>query len=115
MSIQIPKTDVTPKELTEIWQSSTGSKTDEYRLKCQFPEKDIPKNGNIVEGKSLDKSDSATSALSNLEKNYAKLHRDLKQLKLLQFVTLTMTILVAVLGYLLYENMVEENRYCERM
>lgn len=115
MSIQIPKTDVTPKELTQIWHSSTGSKTDEYRLKCQFPEKDIPKNGNIMEGSLLEKSDSSTSTLSNLEQNYAKLHRDLKQLKLLQFVTLTMTVLVAVLGYLLYENMVEEHRYCERM
>ena len=115
MSIQIPKTDLTPKELTDIWQASTGSKTDEYRLKCQFPDKDIPKNGNVIDGKALDKPDSVSATLSNLEKNYATLHRDMKQLKILQFVTLTMTVLVAVLGYLLYEGVSEDSKYCERL
>ncbi|KAJ8706633.1 hypothetical protein PYW07_012711 [Mythimna separata] len=115
MSIQIPKTDLTPKELTEIWQASTGSKTDEYRLKCQFPEKDIPKNGNVLDGRSLDKPESVSSTLSNLEKNYITLHRDMKQLKMLQFITLMMTVFVGVLGYLLYQEVIEEPKYCERL
>lgn len=113
MSIQIPKTDLTPKELTEIWSSSTGSKTDEYRLKCQFPEKDIPKNGNVYDAKMPEKSVSVATNLRSLENNYAILHRDLKQLKFMQLFTLSMTIFVAVLGYILYGNLREESKYCE--
>ncbi|CAH0602340.1 unnamed protein product [Chrysodeixis includens] len=115
MSIQIPKVDLTPKELTEIWQTSTVSKTDEYRLKCQFPQQIAPKNGTVTDGKMSDKPESAATTLQNLERNYASLHRDMKQLKWMQFITMAMTVLVAVLGYLLYENVSEENKYCERL
>lgn len=115
MSIQIPKVDLTPKELTEIWQASTVSKTDEYRLKCQFPQQTTPRNGTVTDGKITEKPESVSNTLQNLERNYASLHRDMKQLKWMQFITLTMTVLVAVLGYLLYENVSEENKYCERL
>ncbi|XP_075989747.1 motile sperm domain-containing protein 2-like [Anticarsia gemmatalis] len=115
MSIQIPKTDLNQKELSEIWQASTGSKTDEYRLKCQFPDKDIPKNGNVTDGKSPEKTDSVANSLSNLEMNYEMLHRDLQKLKWMQFLTLTITVFVAVVGYLIYVNVGEEGKYCERL
>lgn len=115
MSIQIPKTDVTPKELSEIWQTSTGSKTDEYRLKCQFPEKEIPNNGNVSDGKATEKSDSIGNTLSNLEMNYAVLHHDIQKLKWLQFLTLSLTVFVAVVGYLVYVNVSDEGKYCERL
>lgn len=114
MSIQIPKTDLTPKELSEIWQASTGSKTDEYRLKCQFPDKDMPKNGN-VDSKSPEKSDPIANSLSNLEFNYNLLHRDLQKLKWMQFLTLSMTIFIAVVGYLIYLNISEDGKYCDRL
>lgn len=115
MSIQIPKTDLTQKELSEIWQSSTGSKTDEYRLKCLFPEKDIPKNGNVIDGKSPEKVDSVANSLSNLEMNYESLHRDLQRLKWMQFLTLAITVFVAVIGYFVYVKMDDDGKYCERL
>ncbi|KAM3955239.1 motile sperm domain-containing protein 2 [Aphomia sociella] len=115
MSVQIPKTDLTPKELAEVWQNSTGSKVDEYRLKCQFPDKDLSRNGTVVDGKSHDKQDSVTNALNNLQSNYEVLHRDVRKLKIYQFLTLFMTALAVVLGYLVYLNTSTNERYCERM
>lgn len=115
MSVQIPKTDLSPKELSEVWQNSTGSKVDEYRLKCHFPEKDVAKNGNISDGKIPDKQDSVTNALNNLQQNYEILHRDMRKLKIMQFLTLFMTAAALILGYLVYKNTSENGRYCERI
>jgi hypothetical protein len=115
MSVQIPKTDLSTKELTEVWQNSTGSKVDEYRLKCQFPDKDLSRNGNITDGKAIEKPDSVTNALNNLQHNYEVLHRDMRMLKLIQFITLVMTAAAVILGYLVYKNTNEEGKYCERI
>ncbi|XP_013189019.2 motile sperm domain-containing protein 2-like [Amyelois transitella] len=115
MSIQIPKTDLTPKELADFWQNSIGSKVDEYRLKCQFPEKALSRNGTVLDGKGLEKQDSVTNALNNLQSNYEFLHRDVKRLKIFQFLTLFMTAIAVVLGYLVYLNTNANGGYCERM
>ncbi|XP_061727518.1 motile sperm domain-containing protein 2-like [Cydia pomonella] len=114
MSVQIPKLDVTPKELTDIWQKSSGSKVDEYRLKCHFPEKDMPKNGSMVDGRSQDKPDSVTNALNNLQVNYEMLHKQVKMLKIYQLFTLILTACAVFLGYLVYKSS-NEDKYCERM
>ncbi|KAG6461114.1 hypothetical protein O3G_MSEX012427 [Manduca sexta] len=113
MSVQIPKSDLSPKELADVWQNSTSSKVDEYRLKCHFPDKELPKNGNVVE--KIPEKDSVTNALNNLQVNYELLQRQLQKLKVFQFLTLMMTAVAVVLGYLIYKNTSEEGRYCERM
>lgn len=115
MSVQIPKTDLSPKELSEVWQNSTGSKVDEYRLKCHFPEKEISRNGNLIDGKVHDKQDSVTNALNNLQQNYEILHRDMRKLKVLQFLTLFMTAVAVILGYLVFKNTSENSGYCDRI
>lgn len=114
MSVQIPKMDLTPKELADVWQNSTGSKVDEYRLKCNFPENELARNGNIVE-KIHEKPDNITNALTNLQNNYEVLHNQVHKLKIFQFLTLLMTIVAAFLGYLIYKNTSENGGYCERM
>ncbi|XP_052748404.1 motile sperm domain-containing protein 2-like [Galleria mellonella] len=113
MSVQIPKTDLLPNELADIWQNSMGSKVDEYRLKCHFPEKE--RNGTISDGKSQDKHDSVTNALNNLQSKYELLHRDVRKLKIFQFFTLFLTAVSVVLGYLVYLHTSTNERYCERM
>ncbi|CAH2083380.1 unnamed protein product [Euphydryas editha] len=115
MSVQIPKTDLTQKEISEIWQNSSGSKVDEYRLKCQFPVKDLPKNGNLAESKHQDKPDSIVNALNNLQINYEILHRQVDKLKMYQFLTMILTAFSVVLGYLIYHNSNENDKYCERI
>lgn len=115
MSVQIPKTELTAKELSEIWQNSSGSKVDEYRLKCQFPIKDLPKNGNTVEVKSQQKPDSVVSALNNLQSNYEVLHLQIHKLKVYQMMTLILTVAVVVLGVLIYQSSNGSDRYCERI
>ncbi|CAH2064865.1 unnamed protein product, partial [Iphiclides podalirius] len=114
MSVQIPRTDLSQKELADIWQNSSGSKVDEYRLKCHFPEKSLPKNGNLTE-KGPEKSDSVTNALNNLQMNYEILHKQINKLKIYQFMTLILTAVAVLLGYLVYKNTNEYERYCERM
>lgn len=114
MSVQIPRTDLSQKELADIWQNSSGSKVDEYRLKCHFPEKSLPTNGNLSE-KSPEKSDSVTNALNNLQLNYEILHRQVNKLKIYQFMTLILTAIAVLLGYLVYKNTNENERYCERI
>lgn len=114
MSVQIPKMDLTPKELADVWQNSTGSKVDEYRLKCNFPENELARNGNIVE-KIHEKPDNITNALTNLQNNYEVLHNQVHKLKIFQFLTLLMTIVAVFLGYLIYKNTSENGGYCERM
>ncbi|XP_013163392.1 PREDICTED: motile sperm domain-containing protein 2-like [Papilio xuthus] len=111
MSVQIPKADLSQKEITEIWQNSTGSKVDEYRLKCHFPEKAISKNGNIME-KETEKSDTVTNALNNLQMNYEVLQRQIYKLKIYQFFTLMLTAIAVLLGYLVYKN-TNDDRYCD--
>lgn len=115
MSVQIPKTDLSLKELSDVWQNSSGSKVDEYRLKCQFPETSTPRNGNVLDGKSPEKPDSVTNALNNLQMNYEILNRQVDRLKIYQFLTLLMSAIAVMLGYLIYKNVNEEDRYCERI
>lgn len=115
MSVQIPKTDLSAKELADVWQNSSGSKVDEYRLKCNFPEKEMQKNGNIVEGKIQDKPDAVAIALNNLQRNYEKLNNQVSRLQIFQFLTIILTAISVILGYLIYKNTNENERYCERM
>ncbi|VVC87653.1 motile sperm domain-containing protein 2-like [Leptidea sinapis] len=110
MSVKIPKTELTPKELSDIWQNRSGNKFEEYRLKCQFPVKET-KNGNIVEKQ--DKYDSVTNALNNLQINYEILHRQVEKLKIFQFISLALSIVAVVLGYLVYSTLDDGDRYCE--
>lgn len=112
MSVQIPKTDLSQKELSEIWQNSTGSKVDEYRLKCQFPEKET-RNGNILETKP-EKSD-VSNVLTSLQLNYEILNKQVEKLKIFQFLTMLMTIIAVVLGFLIYKNANDPGNYCERI
>lgn len=114
MSVQIPKIDVTPKELADVWQKSSGSKVDEYRLKCHFPEKDMPKNGSVVDGRTQEKPDSVTNALNNLQVNYEMLHKQVKMLKIYQLLTLILTACAVLLGYMVYKT-TNDDRYCEHM
>lgn len=113
MSVQIPKTDLSTHELSEVWQNSTSSKVDEYRLKCHFPEKDLPKNGNIVE--KMPEKESVTDVLSKLQTNYETLNHQIHRLKIFQGFTIILTGMAVVLGYLVYKNTSEDGRYCERM
>ncbi|XP_026498215.2 motile sperm domain-containing protein 2-like [Vanessa tameamea] len=115
MSVQIPKTDLTPKEISEIWQNSTGSKIDEYRLKCQFPVKDLPKNGSMGDTKHQDKPDSIANALNNLQMDYEILHRQVDRLKVYQFLTMFLTAISVILTYLVYQSTNDNERYCERI
>lgn len=112
MSVQIPKTDLTPKELADVWQNSTSSKVDEYRLKCQFPEKEATKNG-ILE-KVSEKPDNITNALNNLQNNYETLHNQVNKIKIFQLMTLIMTGAAVLLGFLVFKNMGVDGQ-CERM
>lgn len=116
MSVQIPKTDLSQKELSDIWANSSGSKVDEYRLKCQFPVKDLPKNGNL-EVVNHEKPESVANALNNLQMNYEILHRQVDKLKLYQFLTLLVTCVAVILGFLVYQNTNDNdnNKYCERI
>ncbi|XP_068627222.1 motile sperm domain-containing protein 2-like [Battus philenor] len=114
MSVQIPKADLTQKEISDIWQNSSGSKVDEYRLKCNFPEKSFQKNGSLSD-KGLEKTDSVTNALNNLQMNYEVLHRQVNKLKMYQFLTLILTAVAVLLGFLIYKNSNEQDRYCERI
>ncbi|KAJ0184179.1 hypothetical protein K1T71_000602 [Dendrolimus kikuchii] len=115
MSVQIPRIDLTPKELADIWQISTGSKVDEYRLKCNFPEKDMPKNGNLVDGKVTEKTESVSNSLNHLQANVDILSRQVQVLKFLQFLTVTLTGFAVLLSYLVYKNTSENGDYCEKM
>lgn len=112
MSVQIPKTDLSQKELSDVWQNSCGSKVDEYRLKCQFPEKET-RNGNILESK-VEKSEISV-ALTSLQANYEVLNKQIEKLKMFQFLTMLMTIIAVVLGFLIYKNANETGNYCERI
>ncbi|XP_049884244.1 motile sperm domain-containing protein 2-like [Pectinophora gossypiella] len=114
MSVQIPKTDLTQKELAEVWQNSSSSKVDEYRLKCQFPENNLTRNGNLVEGKSNIGSDSVTNALNNLQMHYELLNKQVTQLKIFQFLTLLLTAFTVLLGYMIYKGL-DEEKYCDRI
>ncbi|XP_045525779.1 motile sperm domain-containing protein 2-like [Pieris brassicae] len=111
MCMQVPKTDLSQKELSEIWQNNSGNKVDEYRLKCQFPVKEV-KNGNVLD--KADKYDSVTNALNNLQINYEILHKQVERMKMFQFLTLLLSIVAVVLGYLVYMNTYED-RYCEQI
>lgn len=113
MCVNIPKLDLTQKEISDIWSNSTGCKVDEYRLKCQFPVKDLPKNGNL-ESKH-ERSESVANALNNLHMNYEILHRQVNSLKIYQLLTFLLTSVSVVLGYLIYQNSSNEDRYCERI
>lgn len=113
MSVQIPKTDMTSKDLADIWQSLPSSKIDEYRLKCQFPEKDLPKNGNLLD--KVSEKDSLSNSLNTLQVHYELLNRDVKRMKIFQFLTLLFSGVSVVLGYLIYNSTSIEDRYCERM
>lgn len=112
MSVQIPKTDLSQKELSDVWQNSCGSKVDEYRLKCQFPEKET-RNGNILESKP-EKSE-INIALTSLQANHEILNKQIEKLKMFQFLTMLMTIIAVVLGFLIYKNANETGNYCERI
>lgn len=114
MSVQIPRTDLEPKELAEVWQNSTGSKVDEYRLKCHFPEKDM-KNGNAVDVKFAEKSDTVSNTLNSLHDRVNVLSQQVQTLKFLQFVIMVLTGLAVCLSYLVYKNMNESGDYCEKM
>ncbi|XP_023948876.1 motile sperm domain-containing protein 2-like [Bicyclus anynana] len=114
MSVHIPKTDLTPKELSDIWANSSGSKVDEYRLKCQFPVKELPKNGNM-EVATQEKPESIANALNNLQMDYELLHRQVDKLKMYQFFTLLITLAALILGFLVYLNTTENNNYCSRI
>lgn len=113
MCVNIPKLDLTQKEIADIWSNSTGCKVDEYRLKCQFPVKDLPKNGNL-ESKH-ERSDSVANALNNLQMNYEILHQKVNSLKIYQLLTFLLTSVSVILGYLIYQNSNNEDRYCERI
>lgn len=112
MSVQIPKTDLSQKDLSEVWQNSCGSKVDEYRLKCQFPEKET-RNGNIMETKP-EKSE-VSNALTSLQSNYEILNKQIEKLKMFQFLTMLMTVIAVILGFLIYKNSNETNDYCDRI
>ncbi|XP_041983923.1 motile sperm domain-containing protein 2-like [Aricia agestis] len=114
MSVQIPKTDLSANELREVWQKSSGSKVDEYRLKCQFPIKEIQKNGKVNEDLSIDKPDSIVNALNNLQINYEMLHRQVNSLKILQLIILLLTAISVVLGFMLFQNK-DPEEYCDRI
>ncbi|CAH2238560.1 motile sperm domain-containing protein 2-like [Pararge aegeria] len=114
MSVQIPKTDLTQKELADIWANSSGSKVDEYRLKCQFPVKDLPKNGNL-ENNNQENTESITNALNDLQMNYEILNRRVKRLNIFQYITLLVTFIMVLLGFLLYQNTMENDEYCRRI
>ncbi|CAK1554274.1 unnamed protein product [Leptosia nina] len=111
MCMQVPKTDLSVKELSDIWHNSSGNKVDEYRLKCQFPVKEV-KNGNVLEKQ--DKYDSVSNALNNLQMNYEVLHKQVERMKMFQFLTLIMSVVAVVLGYLVFMNTYED-RYCEHI
>ncbi|KOB69484.1 Motile sperm domain-containing protein [Operophtera brumata] len=117
ISVQIPKMDMTPKELADVWQNSTGSKQDEYRLKCNFPESELAINGNIVSSgnKIPEKPENLTNVLTNLQNNYEVLHNQVHTLKIFQLMTLVMTGVAVFLGYLIYKNTSGSDGYCERM
>lgn len=113
MSVQIPSADLTTKEMADVWQKSSGSKVDEYRLKCNYPEKELPKNGLVPEQKSLEKSEFATTLLA-MQQNYELLQRNVKHLKIFQIMTFFLTFIIALLGFLLYQKY-ESNGYCSKM
>lgn len=108
--MQVPKTDLSQKELAEIWQNSSENK-DEYRLKCQFPVKEV-KNGNVLD--KTDKYDSVPIALNKLQMNYEILHKQVERMKMFQFLTLILSVIAVVLGYMVYMNTYED-RYCEQI
>lgn len=116
MSIQIPKLSLTQQELTEIWQKSSGSKVDEYRLKCSFPdkEKELTKNGNLIELKD-EKPNSVNVALIKLQSNCDEINKQIKSLKMYQMMTFFFTIVAVFLGYLVYKNSNNLDGSCERM
>lgn len=117
LSVQIPKTDLSQKELTEVWQKSSGSKVDEYRLKCQFPEKELQsetRNGTVLDSRQ-EKPDSVNNSLNNLQMNYEMLNKQVRWVKIYQMITLLLTAVAVFLGYLTYKSTTDSERYCERI
>lgn len=114
MSVQIPRTDLTQKELADIWQNSTGSKVDEYRLKCSFPEKEIPRNVNS-EGKVPETKENLSNLLNHLQFQVDVINNRLGLIKFLQFSIFAMTFIVAVIGYLLYLDTNSNSDSCKGM
>lgn len=114
MSVQIPKITLTPQELSELWQKSSSSKVDEYRLKCSFPEKEPLKNGNILDSRD-EKSNSMLVTLNKLQKNQDHITKQIKTLKLYQMLTLILTLLTVILGYIIYQNSSNLDGYCEKI
>ncbi|XP_053622698.1 motile sperm domain-containing protein 2-like [Plodia interpunctella] len=96
MSIQLPKPDLTATEMADIWQNSSDSKVDEYRLKCQFPQM-VTSNGSISNG--IAKQVSITNSLQS---NYDALRRDIARLQKFQYATLFLSSIAMILTYLIY-------------
>lgn len=112
MSVQIPRSNLSSQEISEIWSKSSSSKVDEYRLKCQFPIKESEaRNGNVLLHQ---ETDQVQVKLKTLQKNYDKINKDLKVLKIYQIILLFLTLVVACFGYLIY-NLLELNGTCSNI
>ncbi|CAH0731175.1 unnamed protein product, partial [Brenthis ino] len=96
-SMQVPNANIPQKELSKIWKNP-GSKADEYRLKCANADPDA----NNSKGQDNEDHESVAYKLNNLQNNHKALVKTLNSLKFYQFITLFLTFLTSVLGFLVY-------------
>lgn len=116
MAVQVPKPTLTPQELQEVWQKTTNSKIDEYRLKCVFPDSETKKNGSVLDQmKDPDRQMSALAhAVESLQVDNELLRSQIGHLRSLQYVTVVLTIVVVVFTILIYKSTDESSGFCPR-
>ncbi|XP_041983932.1 motile sperm domain-containing protein 2-like [Aricia agestis] len=94
LCIQVPKANLSQKELSELWKNS-GGKADEYRLKCDCHETE---KTTVTK----DEPDFLNVKLSNLQDSHRIIMQNIKVLKVYQISTMILTFATALLGYFVY-------------
>ncbi|XP_072946728.1 motile sperm domain-containing protein 2-like [Epargyreus clarus] len=111
LALQIPKIDISQTELSELWQSSSKSKVDEYRLKCQSSEKEK----NTLNHESNSPETDVAVTIKKIHNDFEALNNEVSKLRMYQIVTIFLSAIVVLLSILIYREVGNEDGSCTRI
>lgn len=95
----VTKSEMSTSELTDLWKDSNSAITEQHRLKSNFPNQAILKNGNVASApSSSDQNQNEINKLKELSEMYSVIRRNqealdtqLKNMKSIELIHLTLT------------------------